>query len=91
MTDNLSDKLATVCYKPSAKSHIKINPNDCLKCNKPCIGVCPAGVYNLDENQSVVVDYQKCLECGSCLVVCPSTFFKWNYPEGGCGVVYKNS
>lgn len=92
MTVDLNEKLGSVSYKSSEKSHLEPNQDDCKKCQKPCQTVCPAGVYNFDENeQRLIVKYENCLECGACRVICPYQSLKWNYPSGGCGIVYKNS
>jgi len=88
---NLDDKLASVKYNPSEKSHLIPNPEDCQRCkDKPCLAFCPAHVYEWDEEgEKLLVGYENCLECGACRIGCTYQSIEWEYPEGGCGVTFK--
>jgi phenylacetyl-CoA:acceptor oxidoreductase subunit 1 len=47
-------------------------PAGCHQCRTaPCVGVCPAGASTLRPDGIIAVDHQRCLGCGSCVVVCP--------------------
>ncbi len=66
--------------------HIIVDTEKCSKCTKkPCIYLCPAGCYNLTEDNRVIFSYEGCLECGTCRIICPMQAIKWDYPEGGMG------
>ena len=57
-----------------------------------CHHICPADVYELDENLGeIVVRYENCLECGACRISCPKNAISWEYPTAGCGVILKNN
>lgn len=88
---NVDDKLASVKYKPSDKSHLTPNQENCKICkDKPCISFCPAHVYEWDEETGrILVGYENCLECGACRIGCTYQSIEWVYPEGGCGVTFK--
>ena len=90
---SIQAKLATVKYNCSYKTHLKVNQKKCAKCkDKPCTYICPANVYSVDETtKEIIVQYENCLECGACRIACPYGTIEWEYPESGCGVVFKNS
>lgn len=51
---------------------------------------CPAGLYKIDDGGVFHFDYAGCLECGTCRVLCGKTILeKWEYPNGGMGVMYR--
>ena len=89
----IQEKLATVKYNCSDKTHLVVNQKKCAKCKeKTCTFICPAGVYSVDENtKEIVVQYENCLECGACRIACPYGTIEWEYPEAGYGVIYKHS
>jgi molybdopterin-containing oxidoreductase family iron-sulfur binding subunit len=44
----------------------------CMHCEEPsCLTVCPTGATYKDENSVVLVDYDKCIGCKSCILACP--------------------
>lgn len=46
----------------------------CMHCdNPPCVPVCPTGASHIDEKNGhlVLVDYEKCINCGYCVSACP--------------------
>lgn len=89
---SIDDKLATVKYKNDTTSHLKPNCEDCVVCHsRPCTIVCPANVYEWDEEQNkLIVKYENCLECGACRIVCEKKSLGWEYPKGTKGVTFKN-
>lgn len=90
---SIQDKLATIKYNCSSKAHLIVNQEICAKCKeKTCTFICPADVYTLDNTTNeIIVQYENCLECGACRVACEKGAISWEYPEGGCGVVFKNN
>jgi ferredoxin like protein len=72
-------------------AHIILEKSICAKCqNKACLVVCPASLYNLNENGEITFDYAGCLECGTCRIMCKDKGIKeWKYPEGSLGVSFR--
>lgn len=47
-------------------------PHACMHCSEPpCVDVCPTGASVQLEDGVVTVDYEACINCGSCYDVCP--------------------
>jgi len=47
-------------------------PKLCMHCqNPPCVEVCPTGASYQREDGIVLIDYDKCIGCGYCIVACP--------------------
>ncbi len=47
-------------------------PRLCMHCeNPPCVQVCPTGASHRTEDGIVLVDQDKCMGCGYCIVACP--------------------
>ena len=88
---NVQNKINNVMFKTDHDSHIKIDQSKCQNCTeKPCLTVCPAGMFSLSgDGSEVIYSHEGCLECGTCYVVCPH--LEWNYPKGGFGVIFRES
>ncbi len=89
-------KLGTLDWKksPDASIHITDSGIDSVcvtTCkDKPCTTVCPAKVYEWDgSQQKVIVNYENCIECGACRMLCPFDNITCEWPGGGMGVKYK--
>lgn len=61
-------------------------PHACMHCESaPCVQACPTGASVQRADGIVTVDYDTCVACGACLMVCPydarSISFKeeWNF------------
>ena len=39
----------------------------------------------------MTVNWEGCLECGTCLICCDDRALTWTYPRGGFGVQYRMS
>ncbi len=48
------------------------------KCNGngACVEICPASVYELQNNKSVPVHIDECIECCACVENCPQQAIK---------------
>lgn len=88
---NIDKKLYTLKYEPDSVSHLVPKQEDCKSCkSKCCTIVCPAKVYEWDEeNQVLIVNYENCLECGACRIACEKKSLGWHYPKGNKGVTFK--
>lgn len=87
---NIKDKLALDTFKPAKESHLEVDQELCNKCEvKCCLYICPGRVYTLDEQGKLKIEFEACLECGTCLIACPYDAIHWNYPQGGFGVQFK--
>ncbi|MEW6399018.1 MAG: 4Fe-4S dicluster domain-containing protein [Bacillota bacterium] len=97
MASSVDDKLYLIRYRVDDRSHLFVSDRQpCLeKCGskgRPCTVVCPAHVYRWEEEQGekrIVVEYERCVECGACRIVCPHGNIDWHYPRGGFGIVYR--
>jgi ferredoxin like protein len=87
----IEDKLFLDRFKVDTESHLRIIDEarcreDCRE--QPCLYFCPANVYRL-EGDRISVNYEGCLECGSCRIGCPHLNIEWRFPRGGYGVSHK--
>jgi ferredoxin like protein len=94
---NIDEKLGLITYKNDHQTHIQIkdadtNTSPCvIECKaKPCTTVCPARVYVWEDAlHKIVVNYENCIECGACRMLCPFDNVNCHWPRGGFGVQYK--
>ncbi len=88
---NIDDKLNKLKYNCDTVSHLNPCAADCKECkSKICTIICPASVYEWDEeNRKLIVNYENCLECGACKIICEKKSLKWDYPRNGKGVTFK--
>ena len=90
---SLEDKLGRNVFKIDKESpHIIVDHEICRqRCTlRPCLYVCPAQLYTYnDERDEVFVDYEGCLECGTCMIVCEDEALTWHYPRAGFGIQYR--
>jgi ferredoxin-like protein FixX len=54
-----------------------------------CLFICPADLYTVNPEGQIHVDYEGCLECGSCFIACTPDALTWHYPRAGHGVQYR--
>ena len=87
---SLDDKLGLVKRKIDKNSHIEVDQAGFRTCpDQPILFICPARVYEKHpENGDCIVNFENCLECGTCQVVCRA-YVKWDNPQGGFGVSYQ--
>ncbi|TAK34860.1 MAG: ferredoxin family protein [Chloroflexota bacterium] len=85
---SIEAKLGLNTYKIAKAAHILPDQARCAVCRERwCLRICPGNLYSLGADGQIVLNYEGCLECGTCLVVC--SHLTWEYPEGGCGVQYR--
>jgi len=99
MSLSIEAKLGLNVFAIDKQPHIVINQaicqSQCLV--RYCLYVCPASLYSRDSDGSgasptdgtMHVNYEGCLECGTCLIACPHQALSWHYPRGGFGVQYR--
>ena len=89
--EEIKARLGTTDYnfdKPE-HAHITITPEICDTCtHHMCMYGCPAQCFNLVDDK-MTFQYEDCVECGTCDVVCTPGSVEWNNPRGGFGVKYK--
>ena len=90
---SITAKLGRNVFKLDKEPHIRIDAQICRTvCKKKvCLVVCPADLYELNEKGDVVVNWEGCLECGTCLICCDDRALAWHYPRGQFGVQYRVS
>ena len=69
---------------------IQVDRSKCNGCGL-CVKVCIANLWGLQQGIAHIRDdyKEKCLECGSCYMVCEPRAINFHYPAGGTGVVYE--
>lgn len=61
-----------------------------LKEKMKLVNACPAGLYKLNDDETLSFDYAGCLECGTCRILCLGTVIKkWEFPEGTMGIEFR--
>jgi ferredoxin like protein len=83
----LDDRLYLAQRKLDKVSHIKVNQEKFKADPNPAIlYVCPAKVYvKNEETGECIVNFENCLECGSCQVACRD-YVEWKNPNSGYGL-----
>ena len=87
---SVEKRLTLVKFEIHEKPHIIIDKEKCRLCDeKYCVKACPAGLYEINEKGELEFNYEGCLECGTCRLICPYEAVHWEYPEGGYGVFFQ--
>ncbi len=70
-------KLGLDVFKLDKEPHIVIDTEVCRTVCKDeaCMYVCPADLYEKDDQGRMTVNWEGCLECGTCMICC-ETFVK---------------
>ncbi|MFQ6137293.1 MAG: indolepyruvate ferredoxin oxidoreductase subunit alpha [Candidatus Hydrothermarchaeales archaeon] len=50
---------------------IVVDHDKCDGCEE-CVDICPAEVFEINDDKSVPVNIEECVECCSCVEVCPN-------------------
>jgi ferredoxin like protein len=93
VTTTLDEKLASVRFRVDEFPHILVNNEICSGCSiYVCTYVCPANLFTLLNNGSILFNYEHCFECGTCYIACPQEgAIQWSYPRGGYGVTFRDA
>jgi ferredoxin like protein len=93
VTTTLQEKLATVRFAPDPEPHIVVDGEICRDCTlHACVYACPANLFSLLSDGSIVFSHEQCFECGTCYVACNREgAITWRYPGGGLGVSFRDS
>jgi electron-transferring-flavoprotein dehydrogenase len=98
------DRLASVYYAATEHDedqpvHLKVADTDiCVtRCTteygNPCTRFCPAGVYEIvedDAGKRLQINAANCVHCKTCDIKDPYQVIDWVTPEGGSGPNYQN-
>ena len=86
-------KLAQNLYKLDDQPHIVIDQQICATVctSRACLAVCPADLFEMNAAGGMVVNWEGCLECGTCMICCNNDALSWSYPRSGFGVQYRTS
>jgi Fe-S-cluster-containing hydrogenase component 2 len=59
-------------------------PVVCMHCDDPaCMEACPANaIYRDRETGAVIINYDLCMGCRSCMIACPFGAISWSEREG---------
>jgi len=85
---SLQERLGLVKRNLDESSHIQVD-QDAFRADadRAVLFICPAQVFKLNEqDDSCIVNYEDCLECGTCQVA--RRYTTWRNPRGGFGVTY---
>jgi len=87
----VDEKMATVKIKIHKEAHITVNSELCQNCTtRPCLIICTAENYRWDTKKNdLIFNYDGCLECGACRLICPENAIDWSYPKQGYGVKFR--
>ena len=65
------------------KAHITLEETLCTG-ETDCVEVCPKAVLTMDPDEQLVliIDSGACVQCGACIVQCPSDALFFQYDDG---------
>lgn len=75
-------------------AHITVKPEICAKCpHQLCITGCPTECfkfYKVEGVEKMKFQYEDCVECGACDIMCDQGSVSWTNPRGTYGVQYNH-
>ncbi len=86
-------RMATATFNIHHDAHIVVDGDICRDCTtRRCVVACPANLFVPTSDGGILFNYEQCFECGTCYLVCNEEgAITWNYPEGGHGVVFRQT
>ncbi len=77
-------KLGADVFKLDQEPHIVIDVEKCrtVCTQRACLQVCPADLYELNDEGDMTVNWEGCLECGTCLICCDEKALTLAVPAG---------
>ncbi len=93
LTDGVDARLGSVRFLVDATPHITVDNSVCQDCSThACVYACPANLFTLLSDGSILFNYEQCFECGTCYVACNREgAISWSYPRGGFGVSFREA
>lgn len=77
MSSNMMEAIENVEESKGGHSNLCALRSVCRKCvqtmgsTRACATVCPTGAITVDNMGSTVIDQEKCISCGKCMLACP--------------------
>ena len=87
---DIKNKIGVTTWKTDAheNAHITVKPEICAKCpHQKCISGCPTECFKFYDGK-MVFQFEDCVECGLCDIMCDQDSIEWNNPRGTYGVNY---
>ena len=77
-------KLGADVFKLDQEPHILIDLEKCrtVCTSRACLKVCPADLYERNDQGGMTVNWEGCLECGTCLICCDAEGADLAVPAG---------
>ena len=90
---SFEDLIGTTRFDVHRRAHIVVDDTVCRTCpSRECIVACPAKLFVTTADGGILFNYEQCFECGTCYLVCNNEgAITWTYPEGGHGVVFRQT
>ncbi len=64
--------VASIEWGEYPNAHQVFKPSMCMHCqDAECVKACPTGASYTTEEGMVLIDYDKCIGCGACVLACP--------------------
>ena len=96
ITIDIKNKIGVTSWKTDGhdNAHITIDADICAKCpHSLCISGCPTECFKFYDDPEtgesrMNFQYEDCVECGACDIMCDQGSVKWTTPRGTYGVQY---
>jgi ferredoxin like protein len=90
---SFEDRMETVEFRVAERAHITVDGDACQGCTtQACVTACPSNLFVPRADGGILFNYEQCVECGTCYLVCNTEgAISWSYPEGGHGVVFRQA